>query len=264
MFARERKEALLIYMRQHKKASIRELSEEFHVTGATIRTDLKEMEQQELLIRTHGGAILNQQSVEKESQLKLRRGIFYDEKRRIGKLARQFVNEGDIILIDSGTTMVEFASGLINFESLKVVTNDLTIALELQKSSAIEIVLIGGDVRNHFECTIGAFGTEFLKQISVDKIFLSPNALSIGQGLTTPNEETAAMKKAMIRTASEGYILCDSSKIGKKTFCKFADLNEFSYLITDDGIREEDQKALEDMGLHVLVCGPEEPLLKRT
>lgn len=72
------------------------------------------------------------------------------------------------------------------------------------------------------------------------------------------------MKKAMIRTASEGYILCDSSKIGKKTFCKFADLNEFSYLITDDGIREEDQKALEDMGLHVLVCGPEESLLKRS
>ena len=254
MFARERKEALLIYMRQHKKASIQELSEEFHVTGATIRTDLRELEGQGLLIRTHGGAILNQREVEKESQLHLRRGIYSEEKRRIGNLARQFVNEGDIILVDSGTTMVEFASGLINFEKLKVVTNDLTIALELQKSLTIEVVLIGGDVRNRFECTIGAFGTEFLKQISVDKIFLSPNALSIEKGLTTPNEETAAMKKAMIQTASEGYILCDSSKIGKRNFCKFADLKEFSYLITDAGIREQDRKDLEKEGLNVFVC----------
>ena len=94
MFARERKEALLIYMRQHKKASIQELSEEFHVTGATIRTDLRELEGQGLLIRTHGGAILNQSEVEKESQLHLRRGIYSEEKRRIGNLARQFVKIG--------------------------------------------------------------------------------------------------------------------------------------------------------------------------
>ena len=254
MFARERKEALLLYMRQHKKAGIQELSAEFGVTGATIRTDLREMEKQGILIRTHGGAILNQEEVEKESQLHLRRRIYSEQKRQIGSLARQFVREGDIILVDSGTTMVEFASGLINFEKLKVVTNDLTIALELQKSLTIEVVLIGGDVRNCFECTIGAFGTEFLKQISVDKIFLSQNALSLEKGLTTPNEETAAMKRAMIQTASEGYILCDSSKIGKKNFCKFADLNEFSYLITDSGISGHDRKALEQEGLHVFVC----------
>ena len=148
MFARERKEALLLYMRQHKKAGIQELSAEFGVTGATIRTDLREMEKQGILIRTHGGAILNQEEVEKESQLHLRRRIYSEQKRQIGSLARQFVREGDIILVDSGTTMVEFASGLINFEKLKVVTNDLTIALELQKSLTIEVVLIGGDVIN--------------------------------------------------------------------------------------------------------------------
>lgn len=253
MFARERKEALLIYMRQHQKASIHELTKEFHVTGATIRTDLRELEAEGLLIRTHGGAILNQEIVEKESQLNLRKEIYFEEKRRIAKKAREFVEEGDIILVDSGTTMVEFASGLTAFRQLKVVTNDLNIALELQRSPTIEVVLIGGDVRNNFECTIGAFGTEFLKQISVDKIFLSPNALSITKGLTTPNEETAAMKRAMIQTAGERYILCDSSKIGKKTFCRFAELKEFSYLITDDGISDSDREAIAQQGLKIVI-----------
>lgn len=257
MFARERKEELLIYMRQHKKASIHELANEFHVTGATIRTDLRELEAEGLLIRTHGGAILNQETVEKESLLALRKEIYYEEKRCIAKKAREFVNEGDIILIDSGTTMVEFAAGLTEYRRLKVVTNDLNIAFELQKSSTIEVVLIGGNVRNKFECTFGPFGTEFLERISVDKIFLSPNALSITKGMTTPNEDTAAMKRAMIGTANEGYILCDSSKIGRKTFCKFADLKEFSYIITDSGISENDHKALEKQGLKVVICESE-------
>lgn len=257
MFARERKEALLIYLRQHKKASIRELAGEFEVTGATIRADLRELEAEGLLIRTHGGAILNQSTVEKENRLALRKEIYYEEKRRIAKKAREFVNEGDILLLDSGTTMVEFAMGLTTFEQLKVVTNDLTIALELQKNPNIDILLAGGNVRNEFECTIGSFGIEFLNKLSVDKVFMCPNALSISKGLTTPFEETAAMKRAMMRTSNKRYLLCDSSKIGKTAFCKFADLNEFSYLITDDGIRSSDAEALEKQGLNIMICEKE-------
>lgn len=254
MFARERKEALLIYLKQHKKANIQELIDEFHVTGATIRTDLRELEKAGLVIRTHGGAVLNQDKIEKESNLALRHEIYTGEKRRIGKKALDFVEEGDVILIDSGTTAAEFAAGLTSFQNLKVVTNDLSIAMELQKSSNIQVILIGGNVRNGFECTIGAFGTEFLQQISVDKVFMVPNALSVTQGVTAPYEETAAMKKAMMKTATKRYLLSDSSKIGKKTFCKFAELNEFLCLITDDGISQEDMSAIKNQGVDVIVC----------
>lgn len=254
MAARERKESILLYLKQHKKANIQELTEEFHVTGATIRADLRELEKSGLIIRTHGGAVLNHDKIEKESQLALRHEIYVGEKRRIGKKALDFVEEGDVILIDSGTTAAEFASGLISFQNLKVVTNDLSIAMELQKSSNIQLILIGGNVRNGFECTIGAFGTEFLQQISVDKVFIVPNALSITQGITAPYEENAAMKKAMMKTAAKRYLLCDSSKIGKKTFCKFAELKEFLCLITDDGISKEDISAIENQGTEVIVC----------
>lgn len=254
MFARERKEAVLIYLKQHKKANIQELVDEFQVTGATIRTDLRELEKAGMVIRTHGGAVLNQDKIEKESNLVMRHEIYTAEKRKIGKRAVDFVEEGDVILIDSGTTAAEFAAGLTTFHNLKVVTNDLSIAIELQKSPDIHVILIGGNVRNGFECTVGAFGLDFLKDISVDKVFIVPNALSVTQGVTAPYEETAAMKKAMMKTASKRYLLSDSSKIGKKTFCKVSDLKDFACLITDDGVSQEDVSAIRKQGIDVIVC----------
>ena len=226
MFARERKEAVLIYLKQHKKANIQELVDEFQVTGATIRTDLRELEKAGMVIRTHGGAVLNQDKIEKESNLAMRHEIYTAEKRKIGKRAVDFVEEGDVILIDSGTTAAEFAAGLTTFHNLKVVTNDLSIA----------------------------FGLDFLKDISVDKVFIVPNALSVTQGVTAPYEETAAMKKAMMKTASKRYLLSDSSKIGKKTFCKVSDLKDFACLITDDGVSQEDVSAIRKQGIDVIVC----------
>ena len=254
MFARDRKEELLAYMRVHKRAGIHELSEEFHVTGATIRSDLSELEKEGHLIRTHGGALLKEEEVTKEAFLASRWNLNPDKKRIIAQGAKEFVREGDIILIDSGSTMLEFAKVLTDFNDLKVVTNDLNIALELQKKPSIQVILIGGTVRNQFECTFGSLGIEFLERISVDKLFLSPNALSVSKGLTTPNEETAAMKRAMMRTATEAYMLCDSTKIGRKTFCRFARNSDFKYLITDEGIQTADKKELEKQGIKVRVC----------
>ena len=116
------------------------------------------------------------------------------------------------------------------------------------------MILIGGNVRNGFECTVGAFGLDFLKDISVDKVFIVPNALSVTQGVTAPYEETAAMKKAMMKTASKRYLLSDSSKIGKKTFCKVSDLKDFACLLTDDGVYQEDVSAIRKQGIDVIVC----------
>lgn len=254
MFARERKEALVSYIRRYRKASIHELARKFQVTEATIRTDLKELEKENLVIRTHGGAMLHHGAVEKEDFLSMRRGQCQDEKSLIANEATKYVEEGDIILIDSGTTMLKFAQQLVDFHNLKVVTNDFNIALELQRSPSIEVVFVGGTVRNRFECTFGSLGIEFLKKILVDKIFLSPNAVSVNQGLTTPNEETAAMKRTMLSIANEAYMLCDSSKIGRKTFYQFAQLNEFKRMIVDDGISNQVVKEIEETGLKIDIC----------
>lgn len=254
MFARERREELVSYIKRYRKASIHELARKFKVTEATIRTDLKGLEKDNLVIRTHGGAMLNSDPVEKEDILSMRRELAADEKNIIANVAATHVEEGDIILIDSGTTMLRFAQQLTEFQNLKIVTNDFNIALELQRNPSIEIVFVGGTVRNRFECTFGSLGIDFLNRISVDKIFLSPNAVSTDQGLTTPNEETASMKRAMMSIASEAYMLCDSTKIGKKTFYKFADLEDFKLMFTDEKIQDQMRHGFEEAGLKVKVC----------
>ena len=83
-------------------------------------------------------------------------------------------------------------------------------------------------MRNNFRLTQGAIGTDFLKSIAVNKVFLSPNALSVFEGATTSNEEMKELKRAMMKAAGEIYMLCDSSKIGQRAFCKFARLSEFA------------------------------------
>ena len=157
-------------------------------------------------------------------------------------------------MLDSGSTTLELARELKNFKNLKVITNDLLIALELQENPWIELYLIGGRVRNRFRLTHGVIAIDFIKSIAVNKVFLAPNALASMAGATTSNEEMRAIKQAMMSVATESYMLCDSSKIGKRAFCKFADVSEFQMMFTDDGISQKEKESLEKKGIQITIC----------
>ena len=167
------------------------------------------------------------------------------------KTARAMIEDGDMILLDSGTTTLELAKLLKDANNLTVVTNDLQIALELQRHQGIYLIFLGGHVRNYFECTVGNMGLKFLENLSADKAFMSANALSLAKGATTPNLEQAEIKKGMI--AEWKYLICDSSKIGKRTICSYAKAEEFHRLITDAQIPDHAKEVLEKQGIEV-VC----------
>ena len=188
MFAEERREQILLYLKKHKRAEVKELIEEFQVTGATLRADLRAMEEEGSIVRTHGGALLKEDVLQKEDFLSLRRG-HEEEKKAIARIARAYVQEGDAVILDSGSTTLELALLLKDAKNIQVITNDLQIALELQENPWIELYIIGGKVRNNFRLTQGAIGTDFIKSIAVNKVFLSPNALSVFGVATTSNEE---------------------------------------------------------------------------
>ena len=253
MFAEERREQILLYLKKHKRAEVKELIEEFQVTGATLRADLRAMEEEGSIVRTHGGALLKEDVLQKEDFLSLRRG-HEEEKKAIARIARAYVKEGDAVILDSGSTTLELALLLKDAKNIKVITNDLQIALELQENPWIELYIVGGKVRNNFRLTQGAIGTDFLKSIAVNKVFLSPNALSVFEGATTSNEEMKELKRAMMKAAGEIYMLCDSSKIGQRAFCKFARLSEFKLMLTDSGISKLDTTEIEAQGLEVNIC----------
>ncbi len=237
LFAEERKEKILKLLEQNTKIMVPELCELFGVSPVTVRTDLRELESEGKLRRTHGGAIpIGKTSFEPNAISKQVENI--DEKRKIAACAAQFVDDGDTIVLDAGTTTMEMAKFLTKKKSLTVVTNNLKIAsfLEIEGNPDMTIVLIGGVIRRGFHCCAGHMAVSSLANMNVDKAFLATNAFSLEKGFTTPEINTSEMKRAFIQISTQNFMLMDSSKIGTVSFMRFADLSDMDKIITDDKI----------------------------
>ena len=106
-------------------------------------------------------------------------------------------------------------------------------------------------VSGSFECTVGGMGIRTLEELSVDKVFMTTNALSVQKGATTPNLDNAEIKREMMKIGNRKYLLCDSTKIGTKTVCSYAKIGEFDILFTDDQITPEERKSIEEQSVTV-------------
>lgn len=252
LFAEERKIKIIELLRINQKVSVNELASLFSVSLPTIRTYLRGMEQSGLLIRTHGGAIQKSKAgFELNSQQK--RIVNLDEKRRIAQMALSMVEDGDTIMLDTGTTTMELAKMLHNRKNIKVVTNDIEIARLLEDVESCETILIGGIIRKGFHCTVGLQGVDMCSQLSIDKAFMATNSFSLEKGATTPDILQAEIKKAMLSIAGKVILLCDNSKIGKISFVRFASVDQVHILVTDS-IDRNTMKKLEKNGIKILVA----------
>ena len=246
LFAEERRDRIVKILEENSKILVPELCDHFEVSPATIRKDLRDLEGKGRLKRTHGGAIpLRQASFEPNSHLKEAENI--EEKHRIAVCAAGFIENGDTIALDTGTTTLELAKCLTAKKDLTVMTNDLKIASFLENNSDANIILVGGVLRRNFHCTTGPMTVSSMTAFNVDKAFMASNAFSLEKGFTTPGIDQAEVKKAMISTASQIFVLLDSSKLGRISFIKFADINDIDKLITDTNIGRKTVQAIEDM-----------------
>ena len=234
-FAEERQRIILKRLEEDSKVLVQDLAEFFNVSLATIRTDLRELENAGQLIRTHGGAIpmwrarFEQNAIQKQVS-------FIEEKRRIANAAVAFVRDGDTIVIDTGTTVIEFAKALQSKNELTIVTNDLEIATMYEEATDFNVIVIGGRIRKGFRCTLGSKAIEAIGDINVDIAFLGANAFNIERGFMTPTIEHAEMKKRMKEISSKTVMLMDSHKIGGISLCTFARLADIDVWITDSGV----------------------------
>jgi DeoR family transcriptional regulator, fructose operon transcriptional repressor len=250
LFAEERKSKILDLLKQNAKLVVPDLCQYFFVSPATIRNDLRELENAGLLKRTHGGAINSEKTgYELNSYQKEIENL--PEKKAIAKFAADMIEDGDTIALDTGTTTLELAKLLAGKKQITVVTNDLFIASYLEENSDANIILIGGSVRKNFHCTIGPIALKTFSGLSVDKVFVATNGITIQKGLTTPDINQAEIKKAMIRMASEIIVLCDSSKIGNHGFVQVCPIAAIHCLVTDGRIDERDLNELVSAGVTV-------------
>jgi len=251
LFATERKRAILDLLEKQGKVKVIELSETFDVSEPTIRRDIKELDEKGMLIRTHGGAIAREEG-EHEPSFKEKQDKYYKEKESIGKLAAGLVNEGDIILLDSGTTTLQIAKELI-VKNITVVTNSLDIAYELEKKPDVEVVLTGGIMRWNTRAMVGPVADGALEKFHVDIAFMGTNYISIDGGLTTHNMMEANTKSNMINIAKRVFVVCDHTKFDKTTFYRIASLKDLDGVITDRGMTQEMMKRYEQEDLDILI-----------
>lgn len=249
----ERKAKILEFININESVSVLELTDYFNVTGATVRSDLRELETQNKLIRTHGGAVaLMKRGFEDKPENRSNQR----EKMIIAKAALAYISNGDSFMIDTGTTNYELAR-LISQSSrkeLRVITNDTMIAQILEENDEIEVILAGGVIRNHYHCTLGYQAVKFLQQFSVDKTFLGATSVSVNGGLATPNIAVSEIKEVMIAQAKQSIVLCDSSKFGKSTFHKYANIDGVDVLITDQGLSMGYRDILSQLDVEVVLA----------
>ncbi len=252
LFMEERKIRILELLRANHTVNVNELSELFKVSLPTIRTYLRDMENNGLLIRTHGGAISHSKTGFELTTRQKEVGML-NEKKRIALSALGLIENGDTIILDTGTTTMELARLLNRRQNLTVVTNDIGIARVLEEYPGCTVVLIGGIVRKGFHCTVGLSGIQMCSQLSVDKAFMAANSFSLAKGLSTPDQIHAEIKKAMMKMAGTVILLCDGSKIGKVSFATFASTDEVNVLVTD-AVDKNVRKELEKRGIEVITA----------
>jgi len=236
MLTDERRTQILKRLNESRYVQVSELADEFDVTTVTIRRDLDEMESDGLCIRKRGGAIRVNPGVTLEMPYNIKRHEMVGEKERIAQQALNLIEDGDTIILDSGSTTYSLALLLNTRTRLTVVTNDLKIALKLSENPQIQLICTGGNARTSVYSLEGSIAESFIKDIKVDKTFLGADAIHPDGVISNVNMEEVAIKRAMIKSADLNFLLADSSKFEKSGFFKVCELSDVDFLITDDGL----------------------------
>jgi DeoR/GlpR family transcriptional regulator of sugar metabolism len=262
MIASQRREKILELIKEDGQAKVTNLSRLFKVTEVTIRQDLEKLERDGYLVREHGGAYLKRSHDNAGTMVLSNEELHVKEKRLIARKAVEFIHDGDTIILDSGSTTTEIAKLIKGFTNLTIITNALNIAIILGAEPGVNIVVTGGEFKSPTLSLTGQKAADFFQNLHVDKLFLATAGIALKSGLTYPGISDICVKRAMIESADETYLVADSSKIGKSAFASLGALSLINYIITDSNISKEDIKLFESFDLKIIVAedDKEEPL----
>jgi len=248
----ERRTKILELLEKHGQVAVIDLSRRFKTSEVTIRNDLKDLHERGLVRRAHGGAV-KVATVSMDPSLKIKAELHAEDKRRIGAAAANLINDGDSIILDSGSTTQQIARQIKNKKELKVITNGLNIAMELFGAKDIQLIFLGGVIRHNSLSAVGHFAEDILAQLSADKLFLAVDACDVEFGLSNPNVEESQVNQAMARIAKEKILVADSSKFGKRSLSRIVPLSDIDVIITDRALPLETQEELRSRELNLIL-----------
>ena len=239
MFATERQQEIIEFINAKGAAKIGELTERFGVSVETIRRDLLELEKQNSLRRVNGGALRIPRSGEYLDR-KERSGKNQEKKAELVRYAAELISESDILMVDCGSTAVEFAGMLRErFERLTIITSCLDVFDALKNKESFELYLCSGFYMGRENAFYGSWVLESLERFHADKAIICPSAVSIQYGVMDYDRELCTIQKKMMEQAGETIFLADSDKFEKSGFLKIADVRQDCTLVTDSGLEGE-------------------------
>jgi len=237
------------------EVSVKELSKALKISEVTIRNDLAHLEKQNMLIRARGGAIkIKFYRIGTDPTITEKQKEFLKEKQRIAKAAVKLINDGDTIILDSGSTTTEIAKNLEHFKNLTIITNALNIASILSEYEGITIFMPGGSLRKKSLSLVGVLADENFEKFYCDKLFLGADGFDTTHGLSTRDSEEAHLNQIMTKIAKKVIVTADSSKFERRRFAFIGPISDIDVVITDSGIKEEDIFRLEKNGVEVIVA----------
>lgn len=268
IFPEERLNLIYNKIKDSKNVYVDELSKELSMSKSTIRADLTELEARGLITRTHGGAILKNETVNEDKEELIKNNVEINtrikenqaEKKAIGKLTASMISDGDNIMIDGGSTTQFVAKYLANKSNLTIVTNSfymLPTLLEIKNSA---VYLAGGLVYSKNGILTGDLTNEFVGHFSPEKLILGIDGISAEHGLTVADSmvpAVASIKRKMIAQCNTLIIVCDHTKLGRACLMPISSLKRIDYLITDDGASKAMIKSMKTFCSNVMVANVE-------
>ena len=257
----ERHELILKKLENDGFVTVSDLSIEFDVSSVTIRKDLKLLEELNLLFRSNGKAI-RKNPYTSEKTVNEKEKIHQGEKNKIAIKAAELIQPFDSIILASGTTIIEMAHQIKPIKGITVLTASLNAALIVSELNGVDVIQLGGVLRQSSSSVIGPLGEQMLSEFTCSKLFLGVDGIDLDFGLTTTSSMEASINKVMIKSAQKIIILADSSKFGRKGFGRICGLEDVDQIITDSGIEDAYKEKLIKLGIDVLVVDIEHKNLK--
>lgn len=248
----ERQNEIVRRLKERQSVRIGDLTKIFNVTRETVRRDIYELEKQGIVKKVHGGAVLNKASA--ETPYSLRSVSRTGQKEAIARKAADFVEDGDTLYIDLGTTTLLFAGELRSKQHITVITNALQVAIELSRHPSAKVILCGGELRPSELSLSGPTAIKGVEDFFVDKAFVGAGGISVVHGVTDYHVGEAEMRRTMLKKAKENFILVDASKFNVAAFTKVCGIDTVDNIITDQAVPEIEIALFKEQGLDLILA----------
>ncbi len=250
----ERRQSIVELLRRQPGLRVPEIAAALKVSEGTVRNDLNALEADGRLERVHGGAVLIEQKQISQTSFTDRHREHANQKEAIAREAANLVQDGDSILLDASSTVYYFALALEKRQNLRVVTNGLDVARLLAKNPSNTVILVGGILSPDGSSLTGLFSEQAIRELHVQKAFISASGFSLERGLTEVHLAEAQLKRKAIESARQVIALVDAGKLGHEDLTPFARIEQITHLFTDSGITTAWKDRLQAANLPCTIC----------